>query len=303
MPIVVFFAVLSLIGLSFSSNTAANELAPPFDEGAIPEALQQAARDVRDLPIGERMQRISDVMLGQPYLVDAIGEGVYPDLDPPARYDAFDCLTFVEEVLSLAIPADPNSAPMVRNQLRYTDGEAAYENRRHFMLQQWIPENIENGFLKNITAQFGETQLIEKTVTPQTWNNWRRRALFQLTDDQLPTGTFSIPVLSLDAAIVAADQLPQGALVVAVRKNVPHIPILVTHLGFVVKSGNVPRMRHATKLGRKHVRDHGMEWYFDFVRWYDWWPVEGITILMPQERGPRMSRLRSDASPTATIEP
>ncbi|MFT5680660.1 MAG: hypothetical protein ACI8RZ_001566 [Myxococcota bacterium] len=262
-----------------------------FDEGVVPDEILQAAIEARDLPLGERMERVSRPMLGMPYLVDAVGEGVLPDADPPARYDVYDCLTFVEEVLALAMPADPRSAPMIRNQLRYTDGTPGYTTRRHFMLEQWIPENLASGWLKDITAEFGETHLIEKQVTAQTWSSWKHRRKFQIEDEQLPTGHYSLPVLSLDAAIAAADQIPPGALILTVRRSKAHIPIVVTHVGFVIPSDTEPRMRHATKMGRRVVRDERLAWYFDHVRWYDWWEVEGISILMPQELGPRKTRL------------
>jgi len=284
-------AALALVLTAGATEPSEARDGPTFDEGVVPEEVLQAAIDARDLPLGERMERISRPMLGMPYLVDAIGEGTEPDVDPPARYDVYDCLTFVEEVLALAMPADPRSAPMIRSQLRYTNGEPGYSSRRHFMLEQWIPENIASGWLKDITAEFGETHLIEKQVTPRTWAAWKHRRKFQLTDSQLPTGHYTLPVLSLDAAIAAADQIPPGALILTVRRSRDHIPIVVTHVGFVIPSDSEPRMRHATKMGRRVVRDERLAWYFDHVRWYDWWQVEGISILMPQEIGPRMSRL------------
>lgn len=263
----------------------------PYDVGIVPQSIVEIAEDVRDLPLGERMDHISRPMRGMPYQIDAIGEGVAPDADPPARYDAFDCLTFVEEVLALAIPPDPLSAPMIRNQLRYTNATPSYVNRRHFMLQQWIPDHLAAGWLKDITAEFGETHLVEKHVTAETWDAWRQRSRFQIPDEDLPTGHYALQVLSLDAAVEIVDQLPVGAIILTVREDLPHIPILVSHVGFVVASDDVPRMRHATKLGRDLVRDERLAWYLDYNRWYDWWQVEGITVLMPQEIGPRRSAL------------
>ena len=74
----------------------------PFDDGALPEAIAQAVAESRNKPIGERISTISNAMMGTPYLNDAAGEATAPDFDPPVRYDAFDCLTFVEEVLALS---------------------------------------------------------------------------------------------------------------------------------------------------------------------------------------------------------
>ena len=109
-----------------------------------------------------RIERVSRLLLQRPYQVDAIGEGKAPDSDPLFRYDVFDCLTFVEEVLALSLPVDPFDAPQIRQRLRYgSAGGIDYHNRNHFMLQQWIPNSIESG-LVDITADLGASVLMEK---------------------------------------------------------------------------------------------------------------------------------------------
>jgi len=263
------------------------------DEGAIPPEILRIAREVRDRPIGERMAAISEPMLGTPYVNDAAGEGYGKDPDPPARYDAFDCLTFVEEVLALSIAGDPTGAAAIRRQLRYAGGAPVeYDNRNHFMLQEWVPRNIENGFLKDITAELGETHLVEKTVTPRTWAWWKKRRQFALSDDRLPTGTFHLQVMRLGAAAEIVDQIPDGALILTVRESREHVPIVVTHLGFKVPAGDIPLMRHATRMGEEpRVRNDKLVWYLEHLRWYQRWPVDGITVLMPQEVGPRRAAL------------
>ena len=118
------------------------------DEGVVPPELMEIAREVHDRPLGERMAAISEPLLGTPYLNDAAGEGWGKDPDPPARYDAFDCLTFVEEVLALALAGDPTGAAGIRQQLRYAGGTpVTYDNRNHFMLQEWVPRNVANANL------------------------------------------------------------------------------------------------------------------------------------------------------------
>lgn len=267
-----------------------------LDEGTIPAELVEIAREVARRPIGERMSAISEPLLHRPYLNDAAGEGHGHDLDPPARYDVFDCLTFVEEVLALALPPDPLNAPQVRRSLRYGEGEPmAYEARNHFMLEQWIPRAIESGWLRDITAEVGETRLLRKRVTRQTWAWWKKRSLFRLTDNQLPTGDYALPVLPTGAAREALDRIPDGALLLTVRESKDYVPIVVTHLGFKVPSESQPLMRHATRMGKQpRVRNERLEWYLEHIQWYHHWPVAGISVLMPQEYGPRRSRLIVD---------
>lgn len=263
---------------------------PLPDEGVVPPELIAIAREVRNEPLGERMRAVSEPLKGRPYLEGGTGEGVAPDDDPPVRYDAFDCLTLVEEVLALTLGPDPSSAPDIRNALRYADGEQTYSARNHFMLQEWVPHNLENGLLVDITAEVGETHLVQKEVGASTWRHWKRRSLFALADDRLPHGTFQLQVLSLGAAAEALDRIPDGALLLTVRQNRPSVPIVVTHLGFKIPSTpEIPLMRHATKMGEEpRVRDDRLRWYVEHLRWYANWPVEGITVLMPQELGPRL---------------
>lgn len=267
----------------------------PFDDGAIPEAIAQAVADSRNKPIGERISTISNAMMGTPYLNDAAGEATAPDFDPPVRYDAFDCLTFVEEVLALTLSADERGAAVVRNGLRYGHGHApSYERRRHFMLQQWIPNAIEGGWVEDITASLGETRLLEKQVTLQNWQWWKGRRQFLLPDDLLPTGLFRLSMLPPGAAWDAASDIPDGAIVLTVRESKSHVPIVVTHLGFKVSSAlpDKPFLRHATKMGKQpRVRNDWLHWYIEHNRWYHWWPVAGFTVLMPREQGPRLSVL------------
>ncbi len=264
---------------------------PILDEGGIPPELVEIARAVRDRPVGERMSAISEPLLNMPYLQDAVGEGVAPDIDPPARYDAFDCLTFVEEVLALALPADPTGASAVRRELRYArEAAPSYENRNHFMAAEWVPNNIANGYLVDITAQLGETFLLRKEVTAKTWSWWKARSLFALPDLRLPIGEYALSVLSLGAAADAIDRIPDGALILTVRQSRQYVPIVITHIGFKIPSESMPLMRHATKMGqRPRVRNDRLLWYLDHVRWYHRRPVAGVMVLMPQEIGPRRS--------------
>jgi hypothetical protein len=278
------------LGLSWASPDAADELV--LLEGEIPIQLINRAQETADQPLWKRMRAVSTPLKGTPYQVDAAGEGWGPDPDPPVRYDAFDCLTFVEEILALTIPADPVSAPLVRNALRYgPSGEISYENRNHFMLHQWIPNNIKGGMLVDITTELGQTVEMRKSVTINTWRHWKSRAKFSLSDEQLPTGSYALDVLPLDVALEQVAKFPPGALVITVRENRSYVPIVVTHIGFVIPSDDPerPLLRHATKMGSEpRVRDDFLDWYVEHLANYRYWKVAGVVVLMPQETTPRI---------------
>ena len=298
------------LALLLAGSAAASPLGSVFDEGEAdaepssaspllrtPEALVQRVRGDASLPLPERMAAISQPWVGTTgYLLGALGEGGGVDPQPVTRYDVFDCLTFVEEVLALALSPDPARAHEVRMELRYRGGEPwTYENRRHFMLSEWIPGTIEEGWVEDITATLPGAVPRSKTVSAQTWAGWRPRASFPLADERLPVGTMDFHLWPLDAAEESLDAVPPGALVFTVRALWEHLPIAITHVGILVP-GTRPTLRHASRLGQnKGVKDSSFAWYTEHQRSYDAWPVEGYIVLMPLEQGPR--RVRAERAP------
>lgn len=239
------------------------------------------------LPLGERIKLHSDSWIGLPYSEGAFGEGGGLDTDPMIRRDVFDCLTMVEEALALSLAHDPVAVQRVRMGLRYRNGgPATYENRRHFMLAEWIPGTIEDGWMQDITGDFPGALTMERTVTNETWSNWSKRRLFPLSDERLPTGSQSVTYLPVEAAQAAVNQIPDGAIIFTLREIYAHLPIAVTHVGITIP-GDTPTVRHATKIGDDMVRDHSLLWYLEHLESYVNWPAAGVIILMPQDYGPR----------------
>jgi hypothetical protein len=279
-----------LFVLVIHHNATATELreAPAAaDFGAIPPALIQRSVEASLLDLPSRMAYISEAMLDAPYVDDPLGEGFGVDLDPIARYDAYDCLTFLEEVLALSMSGDPYHAAGVRSSLRYGHKPPAYANRRHFMALQWIPGNTAAGWLRDTTAEYGDSQIFEKEVTPGVWRAWERRKNYALEDDELPVGTMRLNVLPVDAAIEAAPNIRPGSIVFTVREDRQWIPLWITHVGFVV-AGEEPTLRHASRMQNSmRVRDHGLVWYLEHLKTYTNWKVAGISILEPIPIGPR----------------
>ncbi len=262
---------------------------PPL--GALPDALRDGAERSLDLPLPARMKAVSEPLLGLPYLVDPLGEGSGHDPDPLARYDAFDCLTFVEEVLALALAGDPVHAAPIRLGLRY-DGSPSYADRHHFMELQWIPSAIADGWLRDATGDYGATVRFEREVTDSLWRNWSGRAAFALTDEQLPTGLMGLDVLPLDEAIAAADRLRPGSIVLTVREDRPWVPLWITHLGIVIEHDGARLFRHASRMKSGPVtRDNRLRPYLELLGSYKNWKTAGVVVLEPIEFGPRRSRL------------
>jgi hypothetical protein len=252
-----------------------------------PSAVEQAVRESRQQELHERIDVISKSLLGRDYRLDPMGEGVAPDDDPIVQYEAFDCLTYVEEVLSLALSDDTLSVDTLRQNLRYQSNVVTYAKRNHFMELQWIPSAIRQGYLKDITMTIGKTVPVTTDVTASTWARWRHRNRFSLTEAQRPVGTFSLQVLPLAEAMLAVDQFPAGSIVLSVHTPRTNTPTLVSHLGFVVP-GTRPTLRHASTLGSKKVQDTPLYTHLRRLQTaYHVWPMLGVVILMPQEQSLR----------------
>jgi hypothetical protein len=262
--------------------------APATEESLVlPDAIAQRVRELRHKSLGERIKAHSEDWMGRPYTDGPLGEAGGHDEDPMLRFDTFDCLTFVEEVLALSLAPDPISTQSVRLALRYSDPDNPnYENRRHFMLAEWIPELIEKGWVQDITPRFAGAIKIQREVWSSTWAAWSKRDQFDLEDDRLPVGVQQFWYLPIDAALEAADQIPDGTILFTLRQPLPHIPIAITHVGIKIP-GEGPTMRHATKMGTGGVKDDSILWYLEHLKSYENWPAVGLILIEPLDFGPR----------------
>jgi len=270
---------LLILSLLLSAHAAEQWILPP--------KIRSAVMSSRNMDIGRRMEVVSRPFIGLPYVLDPMGESFGVDPDPLIRYDAFDCLTYVEEVLALSLSFSPDSADINREQLRYFGGVIHYRTRKHFMLSQWIPDNLEKGFLRDITPELGEVEVVEKSLLPELWKKWKLRDKYKLADTDLPQGDFHLNVLPLNQSSVLLEKIPNGALLIVVRRDDRNNPLLVSHIGIVVEKGGRKWIRHATTLG-KRIRQDRLDKYIAVMRRTRYkWPVVGFSVLFPLEQGPR----------------
>lgn len=110
-----------------------------------------------------RLEAFSKMFVGLPYGVGGpLGEGPDGryDQDPLYRFDTFDCTTFVETIVSLAHSREAQEFEVAMNNIRYENGEVDYLKRSHFTDLWWIPRNINNGLLTDITRDIGGNQVL-----------------------------------------------------------------------------------------------------------------------------------------------
>lgn len=269
-----------MIALLLAAALAGTDVSP----GAVPPDLAETARAVRHAPLPERIASLSAALVGRPYRRDPAGEGVGPDPDPLANYDAFDCLTFVEEVLALALALDPSGAAEVRHALRYGGGPAEHARRRHVMELQWLPGALADGWLVDATSRYGATVARARTITLASWEGWPGLAQVGLAADAMPTGEARLEVLPLALALDAAPRIAPGSVVAVVRRDRPDQPVWITHVGLVV---GPDRFRHASAASAdRKVVDTSLSTYLSRLPRGGTWPVDGIVVLEPVEQAP-----------------
>jgi len=113
------------------------------------EALLSSAE--REAPLPARIDHLSRALLARPYAVDPLGGG--PDLEETltASLQAFDCVTYIETVLALALARDAGEFPDILKGVRYEGGEVAWHKRNHYM-SGWASNNMSAGFVRDVTA-------------------------------------------------------------------------------------------------------------------------------------------------------
>ncbi|EKD77319.1 MAG: hypothetical protein ACD_42C00381G0004, partial [uncultured bacterium] len=82
------------------------------------------------------------------------GEGIDGEFDQAPLYcfDGFDCVTFVNNVLALALSHNLSEFQKKLLLINYYDGIARFDNRFHFMSADWNVQNQKNKFVTDITA-------------------------------------------------------------------------------------------------------------------------------------------------------
>lgn len=271
-PVFVTLCLTSVGKLHTSSTDSAAQASEAHR--ASPEALMSK---VAYQPFTSRLLLFSEWFLKVPYQESPLGEGAGVDADPLFRFDAADCLTFVEETMALSYSSSMQQFEENLAAIRY-GSEVSYVGRNHLMEADWISNNLTKGFLRDVTVQYGgdSAKLESIHLTRGSWQSKMARKL-QLPQERQRTGTFAFRVIPLEQAQTVLPKVPSGTLLLVVRENRPGIPTRVTHLGFVIHK-HKSFLRHASKsFGR--VVDEELDAFFRRNRRYERWKVSGIGLF------------------------
>ena len=255
--------------------------------------------------LADRLRDVTDPFVGAPYHLSALGEGSGIDPDPRLRFDAFDCTTFVETAMALALAHDVTEARALLDVIRYRDGKVDYLARRHFPEAEWIPELTALGFLKDITPALAKETLAraDKTLTLSLWKRSKKPGVPTLPDARIPEGTFSLTLWPLKDAQAHAREIPAGTVLHLVRVDFKNVPVRVSHQGLVLEKNGRKFLRHAADRMYHSVTDEPLDHFFARMVQYGKWPVAGVHLTQVTEPADWQRLLRAAAPDAAAPAP
>lgn len=225
-----------------------------------------------DQTLSDRIVSISANFLNKPYQLDPLGEGKQGQFSqkPLYRFDRFDCQTYVETVLALALSNSDSDTPAFQQQLlqiRYQNGKPDFFTRNHFPSADWIPNNIEKGYIKFSPINNDKISIV---INKQKWfedqtniKNTNIPYKLKITLPYMPVGELSKNL----------HKIPNGAIIMIVKPSF----ILISHMGFAIWKNNILYLRSASSLYDK-VIDLPLLSYIENQSKFG---VKGIVVLIP----------------------
>lgn len=186
--------------------------------------------------------------LGVPYVTNPLGENAAPDTDPLIRFDAFDCVTFVETVLA---DGDVNKL----NKIRYADGVPNFMTRNHFIETDWLENN--HDIMTNVSAQYGKIATRNVIIDKKKWF----KTVHNIDTDFAPRNIALEYIPYADAHNIKVSKPVIVLFVINSEKirNKIGTDLAVRHMGFLLPDG---RLRHASRRA-KRVVDTDFEKYIN----------------------------------------
>jgi hypothetical protein len=238
-----------------------------------------------------RLNQASLYFLGKEYKLGALGEGSQGSYDqwPLYRFDAFDCDTYVNTIIALAISNTATGFKKCLNKLRYQNGDVDFVKRNHFTSLDWNINNQKQGFFKDITNTVKDeknksvAKMAQALIDKPSWYKHKSINIIRLSkqnkQDQeqqleklkklgsrLPRTLASIPYVPLTALfdenkkpnLALFSQIPEGSIVEIVRPNWDlrkeiGTCLNVSHLGLVFWKNGLPLFRQASSNEGKVV--------------------------------------------------
>ncbi|MFC1586364.1 D-alanyl-D-alanine carboxypeptidase/D-alanyl-D-alanine-endopeptidase [Fibrobacterota bacterium] len=208
-------------------------------------AMAEAFYADRDVPetYFDRLIYFSKKLEGSPYFLGPTGEGLGARIDPNPVIDItrFDCVTFIESVMALAMSKTYDTLLSSLTRIRYFDYPPSYLTRKHFFVEDWIGKSP--GYVKPFRFP-GDTTLSRTTG---------KKRFFKMKQLDYPKKDPTTPLsyLPYGKALKMVETWTYGKRFLGVAFVTEEIDWLwVTHTGFLDATGKgPPLLRHASSTG------------------------------------------------------
>jgi len=215
--------------------------------------IQMLIEKTQNLSSTEKISFISSYFIGRKATLGPLGEGDYDifDKDPIYSLTVFDCTTFVETVMALSLSGDFYEFLSNLIKIRYANEKVDFKHRNHFISLDWIPNNTDSGFLRDITDEIGSFQEARAVIDKKSWykklnfSNIKGRddlsedekqvlleSLRSLGEDFTPTQAkiLFLEINSIFKNPKILNLIPNGAIISIVRPNWDLTNTIGTHL-------------------------------------------------------------------------
>ncbi|HKG22121.1 MAG TPA: N-acetylmuramoyl-L-alanine amidase-like domain-containing protein [Blastocatellia bacterium] len=197
---------------------------PPLDYSEIEAILASAEKSDG---LSARIDLISGALLARPYAANPLRGGPGRPETLTASLEAFDCVTYIETVLALALSGNAAEFLDLLRRIRYEGGEVAWQKRNHYMTG-WAENNESAGFVRNITDG-PLAEMVTRTLSVVGGLPARQVAFNLIRKRKL-------------ASISAQTETGDLILFASAKKNLDFF-----HTGFLIQGEGEPRLRHATR--------------------------------------------------------
>ncbi|HKP97194.1 MAG TPA: D-alanyl-D-alanine carboxypeptidase/D-alanyl-D-alanine-endopeptidase, partial [Fibrobacteria bacterium] len=213
---------------------------------ALIEAHKLLGREDAPLAYPERLKYFSKALLEKPYFLGPTGEGRFGRIEatPLIDLDRFDCVTYIESAMSLALSRQTRDMLPRILALRYRSDTLDYATRNHYFVEDWLRNNAS---LVRV-VRFPGDSLLRKPIDKIKF----------FSSKQLPAPAANpiadIAFMPYAKALEMMSDRTWGEkfLGVAFVTDIPGLD--VTHTGFLVADGkNPPVLRNASQLQHKVV--------------------------------------------------
>ena len=218
-----------------------------------------------------RIEVLSRHFLGYPYQPNPlIGSSDTPEVFT-SSLDGFDCVTYIETILALALALNVDEFVEWLRKIRYEQGRIEWKRRNHYMTQ-WIRNNVLEGLLR--------------PVSMPTVRTHSRERILSAVPGLAPQRT-RVKCVPKSAVPRAKEHLRSGDVIcfVSTRKNLD-----VFHAGIIVRDGKKLLMRHASR-SRGCVVEQELGEFLRANR------MAGVIVVRPQVRSRRITVPNQDHAP------